>query len=352
MAIYLLNYGLILFYWSLCIAVNSKSRKVNKVNGLFLVLICIQLVAIMGLREKHIGMDTMSYYKKFISVDMMTLKDIYDDSSKELGFLLLIKGVRMITDDFQVFLVIAATVSIVPIMVVIIKCSKKPFLSILIFIAFDYYAFMFSGMRQAIAYGLCFFSYLFIKEKKFLKFLIVVFLASQFHKSAYLFLPAYFVANTKINKNTISIMVVSFGLVFIFKERIFRIIAELMYDKYEIMHTKPFGFLVLIITITILCLVFKGNALKKDKSFNNALMLLCAGTVLLPFITIGNNAKRLVEYYSIFMILVIPGALDGICDPKIYKISNLGAIIGITILFVRFLIIDGYNIVPYVSFWG
>ena len=352
MTIFIINFIMVFIYWFFYRELCKKYGESKYLLNLLMIIISVQMILLMGLRSQVIGKDTAAYAIRFNKYSQYSVYEILADRSQEIGYSLLIKLVSFFTDNFQWFLIIVSMLSIIPIMFTITRCSKKPFLSVLLFIAFDYFAFMFSGMRQGVAYGLCFSSYLFIRERKLFKFLFVVFLATLFHKSAYLFIPAYFIAHTKVNKKTIALMIVSYIFVFIFKEKIFGFIAETMYDYYEIKNTNPFGFLVLVFMVAIVGILFKNNAIKTDKSFSCSLMILCTGAVLLPFITIGDNAKRLVEYYSIFMILVIPGVLDGIDDEKVYMLSNIGVIVGLISLFIIYLLADGYWIIPYIPFWN
>jgi len=351
MAIYLLNVGSIFIYWLICREFRGNEYNYKKAVNFFMTIICIQMVAILGFRGTEVGIDTYAYERRFNTYRFMTLEEIFNNS-QEIGFSLLIRVVDFFTDEYHLFVLICAIITIVPIIISISKCSVNPFLSVFLFITFDYYTFMFSGMRQGIAYALCIFSYIFIRDRKFIKYLVVVLLAAQFHKSAYFFLPAYFITQVKIDKKAIISMAVMFVLVYVFKGRMFNYVVEMMYDSYEITNTNPFGILVLILTMTILGIMFKENALRKDKTFNCCLMLLCVGAVLLPFISIGTNAKRMVEYYCIFQIFVIPGILNGIENENLRVLANMAIIIGAFALWSLYLTIDTYYTVPYIPFWS
>ena len=95
----------------------------------------------------------------------------------ELGYKVLNKVVSFFSTNNQLFLTIVAILSIAPVGRFIYKNSRMPFLSFIIYIAFNYYSFVFSGLRQAIAYGIIFISYDYIKNRKLAKFLICVSLA-------------------------------------------------------------------------------------------------------------------------------------------------------------------------------
>lgn len=351
MAIYLLNFSSIFIYWLLFREFNHKYRTSKGILVFFLIIITIQLVLIMGLRNRCVGWDTGTYVRIFEKYRTYSLHEILNDDRFEFCYLLLIKIVSLFTDNFTWFTLVVAVLSIIPIIVAVSKCSAMPFLSIALFIAFDYYAFMFSGMRQGIAFAFCVLSVLCIRKKRFGAFLIVILFAAQFHKSAYLFLPAYFLADLKINKISITCMIIIFGVVFVFKEQLYDLIATNLYNtndnRYARKETGAFLWMMMILLICIVVLIFKDGALNKDKSFNIFIALLCVGATLSMFTMVGNNAKRIVEYYCIFMIFAIPGILNGIGNSKIKNIATFATVIACTCMFLYFLNVDGYGIVPY-----
>lgn len=76
-------------------------------------------------------------------------------------------------------------------------------------------------VRQDLAVAIVFLSYVFILEKKFLPYILCVFLAMSIHRSAILFVPAYFVG--RIDLSMKSAVLVYLGAVFfgLFSEYVF-----------------------------------------------------------------------------------------------------------------------------------
>ena len=72
----------------------------------------------------------------------------------------------------------------------------------------------FSGLRQAIAMGITALSFNFIKEKKPVQFILLVILASLFHKSAIVFLAMYPIYNIKLDKFGKVMSIVVLGIVY------------------------------------------------------------------------------------------------------------------------------------------
>lgn len=354
MTIYIINFGLIALYWLISREFTKDEQSYKKAVGFFMTLICIQMIFIVGLRGISVGIDTHSYERRFHLYRTMSMQEIFDNKFQEVGYSLLIKFVGGFTDSFTLFTLFVAAMSIIPIIYTITKCSKKPFLSIMLFIVFDYYAFMFSGMRQGIAYGLCVLSFMFIKNKKFIGFFGIVLLAAQFHKSAYLFLPAYFVAHMKVKRNTIFMLLTMLCFVVIFKEKLYDIIENTMYDTlsnaYEKEKTDAFLWPVMIFFTSIIMFAFKDNSIALDENYSCYVMLVGLGMVLLPFMTIGSNARRIIQYYCVFLTFAIPGIIAGIRDVKVRRIVSVAVAMGVCGMFWWSLNADGYNIIPYTVF--
>ena len=77
------------------------------------------------------------------------------------------------------------------------KYSENFFFSMFLFIAMMHFVWMMNGMRQFIAVSILFAATGLLVERKFLKYLIVVLLASTIHITALIMIPVYFIAIAK-----------------------------------------------------------------------------------------------------------------------------------------------------------
>lgn len=71
-------------------------------------------------------------------------------------------------------------------------------LSVFIFITFGFYLFYFNGLRQGLAMALVALATPYLIDKKFLKYLFIVIVASFFHKTALIMILFYFFIHLKI----------------------------------------------------------------------------------------------------------------------------------------------------------
>lgn len=350
--IFIINFLSIIIYGLIYNEAKNRYGKSKVLLRLFLGVIAFQMIFLIGFRDVSIGLDTKSYLIRFDYYKNFTLNQIFSDKFQEHGYSLIIKGTALIYDNFDFFKIIVAVISIVPIVITILKCSKNPFLSVLIFIAFDYYAFMFSGMRQGIAYALCILSFLCIQNKKPVKFVLLVLLAAQFHKSAYIFLPAYWIANIKMNKYALITLCMAFAAVFVFKSKLYGLIEHGFYSTvdniYGERNTGAFTLLVRQFVIAAAMLFFAGkNEFKCISNYNRFTMLVCTGAILTIFATIGSNAQRAANYYCMFLIFGIPELLDSLDDSMVKRVVSITVIAGVLAMFVYSIINDEYSIMPY-----
>lgn len=351
MTVFVLNFFSICLYAIIYDFIKKKYGKSQIVFVFLMVLITAQMCALLALRSVEIGIDTRAYLNRFNRYKLLTLSKIFRDDFQEHGYSLLIKIIAVVYDNFNFFLTCVSLITIPLVVVSVAKLSKKPFLSLLIFIAFDYYASYFCLIRQSIAYSLCIFSFLCIQNKKPVKFILLVLLAAQFHKSAYIFLPAYWIANVKINRYTLAGWGLLFIIVVIFKNKFYDLVENGLYrtvdHAYEAKNTGAFMLLVRQFAIAGVMLFFAGKNSLSSINYNRFTMLVCAGAILSVFATIGGNAQRAANYYCMFLIFGIPELLDSLDASMVKRVVNVTVIVGILAMFIYSLACDAYEIMPY-----
>jgi len=319
----------------------------KKIKCFFVSFATIQLVVILSLRHISTGVDVAGYVYNFKYLFPSYSFNQLMAHRWEIGFKLLNKIIYFFTSNEHIFLSLIAIFSIVPVGIFIYKYSKMPFLSFALYISFNYYSFTFSGLRQSIAYGIILISYNFIINKKPFKFVISVLFAALFHKSALIFLPAYFLADLKINKLSISVILLCDVIIFIFRKQIFQFIVDMFYNNHEVVESSSFRWMLLCIFILSYGLFFYKQVIALSKNNNALYVFLIMGVSLMIFSSVGTNVMRVADYYYMFVILFIPEVISVIKDTRLILIGGYILIILIFILYVWFLQSDGYNIVPY-----
>lgn len=155
----------------------------------------------------------------------------------------------------------------------IYKAAKDPALALLFFITLGLFQFSLSGIRQTIAISITLWLFPLIRQRKFIKFILGVYLASLFHKSAYFFIPAYFIAGQELNKKKLILETIVFMSIFLIADKILLSLADFMDYNYGIEETdNGFFFFFVVLVITIASLINRDKIL--GLNLNNKYMII------------------------------------------------------------------------------
>jgi hypothetical protein len=295
--------------------ISSINTSVNK-RILFTFLTISAIILLQALRKSVVGIDVQTYLFVFNLIadgGGKTLTDFTDDFfNMEFGYITLNKIIVLFNQDSQIFLGIVSAAIFIPIGYVIYKNSQNILLSIISLISFLIFNFTFSGLRQSIAIAMTFLSFELIKKRKWVWFVALVLLASSFHKSALVFLPAYLLYNLKIKRKYFVIILIGLIVVLIGKSSVIGLILSLpflnKYSTYNIFLTSGTGaysmFFIMLFIYSVSMLIPKANEI--SKSLNAYRNYLLVATMIQIAASVSQVAMRAGFYYFIFVILILP----------------------------------------------
>ncbi len=337
---------------------NDKNKKVQ----VFVIMSLLTLIA--GLRHYTIGSDTLAYLRNFNRM-VYYGNEYFEIARFEIGYVLLQYAVIKIFANFNVFLFVCAAFINYSFGSMICKYSKKPLLSVLLFILLRYFFGEMNILREYLAVAILLLSLKHVCNRKIVPFLIMILLASTFHTSALFAIPIYFLYDKEITfKNKIIISAVT-GIIYLFLGNVLIYITSRIgiYNNYVelfINSNKLGNLLEILISICIyifikkLYKIYKENIKETEIKFYN--FLINISFIIIPLQIISYKISvfnRLVTYYSIFNILIISNFLYLIKDKK--KRFLIQTII-IVLFFAYFGIITYYRpewnkVFPYKFFW-
>lgn len=348
MSIYIYNLVFISVLALLFELVKTRIRTIDT-NKIFVIIICIHLIIIQSLRAHTVGTDIPGYIRLYNTMSVSEWTDIFNNRM-EFGFCFLVKLITLTKVNIQVYLTILSILIITPVGFTIYRYSAKPYISFYVYITFGFYSASFCTIRQHIAYGIILLTLNSIKERKLFKFFILVILASTIHKSAIIFLPAYFISKIKMNKKNIGLAGFIFAIVFVFRRQIATLAIDYYFDQYEIVVSSSYNWMML----CLMLLIF-GMVLYKKVTFYNDnhiyYIFILMSFLLMIIATVTTNAMRVVDYYYIFLILYIPAIFDSLSKKWILVIIGYVFLIFSTLIYLMLFQNSGYNIVPYNFFW-
>lgn len=176
------------------------------------------LTAVSGLRYM-VGTDYKTYvvmYSEYIENFSILSQPALSVSAKLSSF---------IYNDYATWFLLMAVITVVPVIVMIVKRGKSIELAILLYILLGCWHFSFNIVKQSAAATILFCAYPFLRERKFWHWCLFCMIAATFHVSAVLMLPIYFLADGKIDKRRIILLVVFALIIRIFYDKLFILIA-------------------------------------------------------------------------------------------------------------------------------
>lgn len=318
-------------------------------NKLVIPIVAILMVLIQGLRHKSIGVDIAGYLNGYNLSKNMNFINGEKLFNYETGYSLFNKMLSSIGISEQLFLAIVSLIITTLIGIVWIKKSKMPGFSVLLYLAFGFFTFTFSGLRQSIALSILFFSFLYIEKRNFIKFILSVLLASTFHKTAIIFIVAYPLYDLKLNLKHYIFIIPSFIICFILKAQIFKIVAFLFKgEEVQAQSTGAYGLFIFMIGVLTLSYIFYNSDSKEVNAYRNYILV----AIFIQMLASQSNLiGRAGYYFWIFVTLLVPEVLKSQKNMLTRYLSE--CVVG-SFLVIYYLdkLSTGYlNIVPYKFFW-
>lgn len=332
------------------------TKKYIKARWWWLLLAALPMFALIAFRGTSMGNDTGAYLRFFremmnLSWDHMFLVNEQGYQFEE-GFVLFEKLVTYITQNDKVYQVLYTVVYLLAVVDFANQLERDHFLFLYFFATLGIYTFMFTGVRQCLAMSICLFSYRFIKKRQFIPFLLLTLLAFTFHKSAILFLVAYFIYTRKINFGSILL----YGIIAAFAYLNIDVIQEwfndtLEYD-YEIEATgNGTVYFVIILVITVFSLT---TLLYNKKLTPESRGMLNVGFVALVFWLLRlatRVAERPSYYFMFFSMAMLAYGVDALKDGKEKTVIKAAVCAACLALFVYRFSNSFAALVPYQSFF-
>lgn len=338
MLVYFLNIVLILIW-----AITFYNRKNGK--KIFCTLVTLQWILISGLRNISVGADTYAYkVYRFDKTLNSTWTDLYenffnivfrDGKGKDPLYPIIEKTFQIFSDNYQIFLVFIAIFFTGLMGRFIFKYSNVPSISFLVYSCLFYSFFAITGHRQTLATALAvFIGYEFLKRKKIISYIVIILIASLIHKSALCLIPFYWISNKKITHKYIIIVGIIFIGIFIFKNNIMYLLSLISgYDSYsfQVEGAGAHTFTLLFITIGTIAVIKRKSIIKnsEDNIMYNAIFM---GILFLPFTYVDPNMMRIVQYFSIYIMILIPKILVSFSKKEIPVFYYLGSCLMILLM--------------------
>ncbi len=317
------------------------------------------IILLQGLRKETVGIDLETYVMVFEMIASGETNKLFDFSSSifgmEFGYIFLNKIIALFTQNSQLFIVTISTVIFVPMGYVIYKNSRNLTLSIISLISLIIFNFSFSGLRQSIALAMTFLSFELIRKRKLIWFILLILLASSFHKSALVFFVAYFLYDLKFKRKHFIFIFIFIGTILVFKLPFLGLLSSLpffnRYSNYEVLLGNGTGAYTM---FAILLFIYSFSMLIPDnqsvsKSMNAYRNYILVAVIIQITASLSPVVMRSGYYYFIFLTLLLPELVVSIKNKRVRYLSNFMVLI-LCLSFYYLTTVNG-ALNPYLFYW-
>jgi hypothetical protein len=241
--------------------------------------------------------------------------------------------VKKVFNNYIVLIFIIAIFQVFAIYKFALKNSKDYFLTIYIFLSFGIYGLGLSAIRQFIALSFFLLGYKHIRDKKFLKFLVYIVIASLFHPSAIILIAIYPFINCNVAYKTKALLLIITGIICtilvssgIYEQLLTKYVTDYTYKYANIGSELNSNYTVFLISLLLVIADFflsnkkKGKRDKTDANYCY-LLLLCLFAYLA---TLHATLGRTIIYFMPAVALFVPDIISGLKDGSEKKLFKLG----------------------------
>ena len=307
----MIYYGLAAIFPLLCWAFhdwwvqqNNLSEKKKKDFKMGMVVAAIlPMFLLFVLRYKYIGADTIGYVRFFQNeVREYSFWELLDEElmRTEVGYRLYVKLISYFTSNYTVYFLINGLIIFGVLLRFSLKYTKNPFVFFFLFITLGTYAFFETGLRQSLAMTICLLAVDFVKDKKPIRFILLVLLAYFFHKSAVVFWIIYPLCAIKKYDWAIFVYAI-LAAVFVVGFTVFQnFFNQLLGYEYDVEETGNGGIFMLF--VFVLCAFsFLMTYDKKDKEkIENVIVHLSLMTVIFWLLRLISRTAERISFYYMF----------------------------------------------------
>lgn len=314
MTIYIVLIFIWIFMWNFW-------GKLKKNRKLYLIISVSLLFLLMGSRSYNIGIDTYSYCVNYLKTPLISWSEIFNKElslgNKNYGFFIFNKFLSMIfPKSYTFYLMSISGIISFTLYKFIFKFSKNYLMSLIILFSLGFIFFFMSGIKQSLAISFILLSFIQLKERKIINFILMVILAASFHNTALVVLVLLAIEKIKLKKLYFLIAPVMIVLSILFQKKIAYFIQKMVsvgkYASYELGNVSVNNLTGLYIQCVIILFVFilAGYRLKKDEELEFYISIYLIGIFFQALTPVIAEFFRISMYFSIVSCILLPYAVE------------------------------------------
>ncbi len=364
----MIYYILLVIYGVMCLSNKKESASSKKMRTI--IVLGLPLFLLSAFRDTSIGPDTSAYFNTFNYISRFSrLTEAIVNSRMEPGYVALNYAFSHLNLSFYCMQFFISGFISFSIGYLIYYNSESVSFSYFFYLANHLFFGTMNVVRMWIAVAILIFSISAIKNGRFFHFCLIVFLATSFHYSALLFFVMYPFSRRKISYKKVSIIFIVSIVIWQFAMPFFTFITSkiglyenyLTDDRFNMSENIAVKLTLLISAFFFIIVSFTRGWEKEGAESSNTMHLheysIAYNAMILAvsinIIGLSNNIMgRIVHYFSIFSLILIPHSINKVKKEKNRSALNLCIL---SILFAKYAVImiyrpEWYMVTPYKSF--
>lgn len=193
---------------------------------------CGFLILIFVVQDCSVSMDITEYMRQYAIIPGLSFSEMLVHKF-EIGYVLLSWFVERVFTSDRVLLLALSLLIMLPFCRSFEQETEHPMVALMAFLALGMYQHAIVFWRQLAAMAILTYSFRFIRERRFIPFLLVVLAAMSFHKVSVVFIPLYIVYNIPINKWLLLMCGICAAILGFFGPQIIKFGIAVIYPRYE-----------------------------------------------------------------------------------------------------------------------
>lgn len=334
---------------------------------LYLAASCLVFTLILALRF-GIGYDYYSYRDIYASVKELSVPHIMNAYRKECLFYLFCKLCSALSLSYPVFLAAAGLWIHSVAMWFIHRYSKMPWVSVYLYVAFQFLAHNMNLLRQSIAVSFFMLAYPYLMKRRLGCFLLLMVIGGLFHNSLFFVIPLYFLLPLRNTCKRTFLYIFLAAIVYLSADIIIAVLSDALAGPYSFyqeseVYWQGSSFVYTVFPAAYFLLVFLfRNRLQphiKKENIQHIKPGVCADIAVNSafltaaisfFITRHFILERFSVYPFVFSLIIIPEIIDSYRIKSKQRCLALILFLFFAALYFSFAAVKGFHhVYPYIS---
>lgn len=271
-----------------------------------------------GLRNLGVGADTYAYMQMFYNDINESwsyfVSNLFYGNIKDIGYHLISKLFGTFIPNFRCFLIVIAILffgALGSFFMRYLKSNYEVCVSIALYECLYYSFFSITGLRQTIATAILLYAVKYAIDKKIAKYIMLILIATTIHKTALLFAPFYLLGIIKKNRIIFIVAFLLFVPMFFAGNFLGNILRDTSMENYaHYLDQKDtngaYVFTIYIMLLAVLTFIKLRDVNKLAEGCNMITSSIAIALFLSPLLILDANNQRIVQYYSVFGLIILP----------------------------------------------